>query len=630
MSWQAIDFQRIVVLDQSLVQQLDHYLQDKEAELGQEIVASFPTGKEGIAPPLLEPSKLLRLKLSDAIEGFSKRIRAAMQREDELVSEEVLHQLKAKIEEGFLNYLEVLEGGVRELFLQVDQTGLEGWTSDLLMAIDFFKDLFYHHIEDSILILKRLENLLKEYRKACRDKEGGFKVLKGIADPFVPVIDTSLVANLERLEKYLKSSHKKFSRYLIDYLQIEDHVNVSLKKLNNYQALDKLDDAHKSKYKRVYFYAKLGQMNVRPKPNFFQELMRALMHTVSVEYALEIFRDYIKALYSVHYHQSRVLKKDKVRYLSEPGGKDKIHEIVKGYRAEILSLGSTVARYRELLLKTDPNPYVRSKWGFTEGIVAPEPQQTKELLELEFEVENLKKLNEQIKAAIDKAEKNEGASGKIPFDPATHKMLHEMGQPLTTYGMVKARAEKLLDHLMEINELGSTNPNSIDYTGEMLSKMLRADWKFHVLHEIPLYHEIIKNHFGIIGDSEERRHLNRMNKFTYVTKELELWVNRRETRKHEREIEFDVNDLKVYLQDFLGLVQRASQEEGEASVRRQKSYELSNLLLVYRNLFGEFFHHLENSSIEGRRLRQKLLFVDQYFESADQKLFEMKASLSSN
>lgn len=627
MSWQAIDFQRIVVLDQSLVQQLDHYLQDKEAELGQEILTSFPTGKEGIAPPMLEPSKLLRLKLSDAIEGFSKRVRQAIQREEELVNDGVLKHVRLKVEEGFLNYVEVLEGCVRELFLQVDQTGLDGWTSDLLMAIDFFKDLFHHHIEDSILVLKRLENLLKEYRRACREKEGGFLVVKALADPFLPVLDSSLISNLERLEKYLKSSHKKCSRYLVDYLQIEDQVNISLKKLNSYHALEKLEEVQREKYKRVYFYAKLGQMNARPKPSFFQELMRALSHTVSVEYALEIFRDYVKALYGAHYHQSRVLKKEKVRYLSEPGGKDKINEIVKGYRSEILSLGSTVARYRELILKTDPNPYVGTKWGFTEGIVAPEPQQTKQLLELEFEVENLKKLNDQIKAAVAKAESSPQPPEKIPFDPGVHKMLHEMGQPLTTYGMVKGRAEKLLEHLSEINELGSTNPNAIEYTGDTLSKMLRADWKFHILHEIPLFQEIIKNHFGITGDVEERRHLNRMNKFSYVTKELELWVTRRETRKHEREIEFDVNDLKVYLQDFLGLVQRASQEEGEAPVKRQKVYDLAHLLLIYRNLFGEFFHHLENASLEGRRLRQKLLFVDQYFESADQKLYEMKSSL---
>lgn len=623
MSWQAIDFQRIILLDQSLVEQLDFYFQEKESELGNEILSSFPTGKEGMKPPLLEPSKLLRLKLVDAVDGFSKRIRSAMHKDNDLLTFSVLEQTVKTIDEGFLNYIEILEGSIRELFSELDHIGLENWSDNLLNSIANFRDLFFHTIDDALLAINRLETILKEFRKAIRVHEKS--VFSKLIDSLQSVVDPSIKTGLQKLEVFLKSKYRKFSQSLIDYLGIEDKVLITCKKLANYEVLDRLEDGHKEKFKKIYFYTKLGQLNASPKPAFFQDIMRALSRSVSVEYALEIFDDYIDALYGAHYHQARVLKKDKVRYLTEEGGLDKINEVMRSYHSEILSLGSTVARYRDLMLKTDPNPYIRSKWGFTEGIVAPEPKQAKELLEFEFEVENLKQMNDHLLQSIIKAKEAPLSQKKITIDPTIHKLLYEMGQPLTTEGMIQSRAEKLLKHLAYIDELGSTNFYTIEYTGDLLSRMLRADWKFHVLQEMPEFDEIMRHHIGICtGLVDDRKHLNRMNKFIYITNEIAEWVSKKETRKHDREIEFDMNDLKIYLQDFLAQVQRMGQETGESLT--QKIYELSHMLLIYRHLFGEFFKHIRSTS-EGRHLRMKLLFVDQYFESAEQTLFEIKNQL---
>jgi len=591
MTWQVIDFQRIIILDQSLVEQLKGYLQEKETALGSEILASLPLGREGITPPRLEPSQLVRLSLSDAVDGFAKKIRGVLAKEPEIVTSANLKQMTDTIDNAFLNHVEVLEGAVRELFLQVDQIGLENWTTGLLKSLDSFQDLFFHSIENAMLAFDRVEGLLREFR-------GGFSFTSVLEKP-----------DLKGLLSFLKARYKKASRSLQGHLDLESRVHESAKKLETYEVLSRLDETHREKYKKIYFYTKLGQI----EPCLCKELMRALSHAVSEGYAIEIFRDYLKALYSAHYHQSRVLKKENKRYLADPGGLERILDVMKGYHAEILTLGSTVTRYRDLLLKTDPNPYVRSKWGFTEGIVAPEPKAAKTLHEMELDVDSLKRLNDHLLNSIEKAEKT--PSEKIPMSPWTHKLIYEMGQPLTSQAMAKSRAEKVLEDLDRIDEIGSTNMYTIDYTGDILSRLLRADWKYHVLHEIPLFNELMKNHIGILGFVDDRRHLNRMNKFLYVTKELTHWFEKHETRKHEREIEFDVNDLKIYLQDFLALVQRTDD--------KGKLDELSYLLLLYRRLFGEFFHRLVISD-EGRRLRLKLLFVDQYFESIDKKLFELK------
>ena len=51
---------------------------------------------------------------------------------------------------------------------------------------------------------------------------------------------------------------------------------------------------------------------------------------------------------------------------------------------EIKELTKTMAAYRDFLLKTDPNPYVSSRWGFAEWVVGPEPHRAKRMLGLVY------------------------------------------------------------------------------------------------------------------------------------------------------------------------------------------------------------------------------------------------------
>lgn len=619
MTWQPIDFQRIVALDKTLVNQLQKYLQEKETEQSNALIASVPEGASDA--PVLPPSRSFNLKLSEAVEIFGKKLRSLADAKRDTLAPDLWKEIAQRINLSFWEYEEVLEGCAKELFQQLEQLGIEQWNAELAHVLEEIKDILLHHIEDLIWALRRVESQLNDFRSVQETVQGKSALLRKLISYWSPILDRSLLINLLKTEKYLHIHYKKHARLLADYIELDEKVRGIMNKLNGYQVLQSLDEESREKFKLVYYYVKLWLNSPKAQIVPVQELIQALSYEISVEQTIELFKKYENALKAALFHQSRVLKKRTIKYLSDPSGKKMIQEVMKGYQAEIRTLGSTVAKYREFLLRTDPNPYVRSRWGFTEWVVGPEPAQTKQLLNLEYGVENLESFYERLDESIERGPGKKKEHRRLRISPEIQRVLHEMGQPLTSYNMTKTRAEFVIDHLKKLNELGSFNSYSVEYAGKLFAKLLRADWKHHVLQEIPDFHDLFAIHMGIVGGSDDRKHLNRMNKFRHLIQEIENWVKNRETRRHEHDIELDMNDLKGYLQDFLAQVQRTAKDETlDNETAKLMISELSHQLLMYRYLFGEFFHFLGRYTADGKRIRNRLLFVDQYFESVENRL----------
>ena len=622
MSWQPIDFQRIVALDKTLVAQLRKYLVEKETEFGNALLSSLIQ----ISPnsPSIPSSRSLNIKLSEAVEGFGKKLRQILQSQNENLPPEAFKEITQNINHSFWEYEEVLEGCVKELFQQLDQIGIELWNSELAQVLDSIKDMLLHLLEDLVWGYRRINSQLIEFRSVQESRQGKWVFLNKITAPWRSALDRSLLKNLEQTEKYLKIHYKKQADQLKEYIGLDEKVLSIMKKLNGYQVLNTFDDETKKKFENLYYYVKLWKFNQKNKIIPVQELIRSLSYSISLENSIDLLKKYSEALKNALYHQSRVLKKKSIRYMQDPLGKKMVFEMIKGYRAELITLGSTTAKYREFLLRTDPNPYVRSRLGFTEWVVGPEPEQAKQLLNIEYEVDNLEKLFEKLEESIERGPSKE-EHRRLRMTSEVQRLLHEMGQPLTSHSMAKRRAEYVLEHLKTVDELGSFNPYSMEYASKIFSKLLRADWKHHVVHEIPLFQELFSIHMGLVGGSLDRNHQNRMSKFRHLIQEIESWVKTRQTSKHEHDIELDMNDLKGYLQDFLAQVQRAAKDESITSENSaQIIAEFSHQLLIYRYLFGEFFYFLSKFNPDGKRIRNKLLFIDQYFESVENKLHVLR------
>lgn len=608
------------MLDKPLYDQLDQFLYEKEGLLGECIVHSIHIVEE---TPQLHPKAIFRLKLSEALENFEKRIRQVALSHQKLPSIKDFQITVSLINAGLWQYVETLESCVTELFQQLDQVGLDKWHREMSSAVSSIKIMLMHRMEDVSWAIRRMETLLWKYREICTGDKGVWAYLQSLL-PWSHVLDRNLLINLEKSKKFLGFRHKKFTDRMLDYNKFYERIDQHTLKFQNYYVYNSLDLFDQKNFKSLYELLKLWELNQTAQSLPSQEIIKAMRQIQSEEKFYQIFNDYFHALRDILYHQSRLFKLGPNLW-KDSAGTSLALEAISGYRMEIHTLGSTVLKYRNFLLRTDPNPYIRSRWGFAEWIVGPEPAQSKRLLNLSYEIEALDGLYEKLRNSLDK-----GPSGweETQLSHTIHhidRWLHESSQPLTSQAIMHTNVERIINALADLDELGSFDKKIMDFVGQILSKTLRVDWKYNVAFDIPKFQEVYQIHMGLIGRSEDRQHFNRLNKFKHIIQQIEDWAKKKITQRHVHEIEHDISDIKVHLQDFLAFVQRMasmSESHGENKKLDEIRKEIARQLLEYRYQFGQFFHQLSQTEPEERSLRNQFLFVYQYFEAVENKLNE--------
>lgn len=624
MSWKPIDFQGIVALDNPVVDLLAQYLEEKEAQLGYAILKAIPTPHStGSHPTLPPPSSGPHLKLIDVIDYFSKRDFLSGNHGNQQISLEDWKSSVRQINSALWQYIETLEGCVTELFQQLEQISLEQWHVRLSDVVGAIKEILLHKMEDLIWAIKRLENLLWKARYACENPQSKRLLWLKFSSLWTPLLDKSLETHLNKNQELLRNLYQKFTKRHRGYLSLLEQVEKSLTKLAAYRVLTSLDSDVRKQFIDLYQLLKLWEMNRTAKALPEREFVIALRNALSVDKATNLFRSYHQSLKKTLFEKSLVFKKQADELIDDSVGRTFMQESLTSCQAEIRTLALTIANYREFLLRADPDPYVRTRLGFPDRIVGSEPAQTKPLLNLEYDVEALGELYEQLVLSLKK-------SARMPteemrrIDKEVQDAIHEMGQPLATHRTMRSWAEKVLDNLQQIDELGSFDNHAISYIGQVFAKILRVDWKYNVLHGIPLFHQLYAIHLGLVPPIEDRFHANRLKKFHRLLQQVEDWVKNNKTQPHQHDIELDINDIKGYLQDFLGYVQRALNEPEMNEEKAGKlETEIAQELLEYRYLFGNFFYQLRQNELEGQIIRRQFLFVDQYFESIQYKLYEL-------
>lgn len=620
MGWRSIDFQGIVSLDRTLVDQIEEYLQEKETRLAHQLLESIkaPTVEVFGKPSI--PGVGVHLKLSDAVEGLTRKIRT--------LSESQIKQLSPDQGEGFIKELntilweftQVLEGCVIELFQQIKLVSIDKWGASLFDVVKSLKESLIHYIDDLIWVIKRLEGPLLEHSQKIKAVNRGWKSWFSSNPP----LDPNLLVNINQTEKYLKSQFEEFNTRFIECTRLSGIVETYLEKMKTYPVLALMESQDHNLYVDLYRLLKLRELNPHPHSTLALETVQAIKNLCSIGNAIRIFKLYFYGLKDSFFNSSLELKSfgnNKEEFVEK---NNRLQDKLKDYYNELLHLITTIGKYREFILETDPNPYVRSRWGFTERPVAPEPPKAKALLFLIYRVEELKGWYEHFSSSLTLAsqvreEKEKNAKAEI------ERLLHEMGQPLISHSMMRNRCERLLEAIKECDEVGNPDKEIIPYLDEVFSQAMRVDWKYHVLHELDLFHELYRIHQGLQFFLEDPSHAFRMDRFTSLFKQIENWVRSGNVYSHIQEIELDINDMRAYLQDFLALIQRTVREKTSDLLTQDAIKKFRLQLLEYRYLFGQFIYNIVTKNKEGRQLRNQFLFVDQYFETSESLLHDLKS-----
>lgn len=618
MAWQSIDFQGIINFDRTVVVQLEQFLSEKENRLAGQIFNIFSSSVDHESSAPLLPSPDLLIKISDAIEEFNKHIRLSI---DQKTSEKslVIEKIVKDLNQILWEFTEVLEGCAVELFQQIHQMPIYRWQEWNFNVVRSIKDAIIHYIDDLVWMIRRLEHSLRDNAQgfSSSGKKKRFNWSFFVQD----YLDSNLSKNLHQTELFLKEQYEAFQKRYHEYMRLNQQVDECLGNIKNYSTLLLLDVSDQHLYIQMTHLLKLLELNPYPKQEVAIETVKALKLLTGSETVLRIFRIYTKELKHALFEMSFEWKLSN----RERGDLEKIEVKCNECQSEIKTLMHTMGGYRTFLLRSDPNPYVRSRWGFSEWIVGPEPAKAKKLASMIFSIHELEDLIKHFSSAI---KQNSSVQDKLEQEvrPKIDNFLHEMGQPLISHSMMKKRSEILLEELMRCDELGSPYLSTIDYFEDVLSKVMRQDWKYHVLHEIHLFHQIYQIHLGLVKPFEDPAHAFRLERFHLLIEEMKKWIEKNDVDAHVHEIEVDMNDMRTFLQDFLASVQRIVKDKSQDPFIDDTHHKLRQQLMEYRYLFGQFFLFIISKSLYGVQLRHQFLFVDQYFESIENLLDELHLS----
>lgn len=626
MAWQPIDFQGISSFEKALAHQLQHYLDEKQTHLSQIIANSIPTEIDP-SQPILASSKTKR-KLSEGVEAFARKVSQSLT--PSLTKEEQWQPVAKTINGALWEYAELLQSMAVELFQQLDLVGIEQWKPEVLKVVDQIKETLLHQMEDLKWAIKRLESQLWEYRRATSNPVQFEKLLSFFKPLQGNIIDHTILKNLEKSQKFLGFRYQNFQHRYDQYIELDDEIDKKMSKFYSYEILATLDQDEQENFKRLYRLLKLWKANKQAKAVPDRELVRVLRYSVTPEKAATFFKNYYNALLNQLFSQSRNLKNEHPHddQASESIDRPGLQNSLGNQRFELHTLGATISSYRSFLLESDPNPYVRTRGGFSEWIIGHEPSQTKSLVEQEYDIERLDALYLQFLESIKPSYEGSVYSNEHLYSQIENT-LHEMGQPLASNAMMHVRGQHFVELLNQLNELGTQDPKVTKHITPLLSKAMRADWKYQVLHDIPLFHQLYAVHMKILPPLDDRQHANRLKHFKRLLQQLQQWVKDKSTLIHMHEIEVDINDIKEYLQDFLAQLQRVARDESvfTKSTGDEIISKTAHELLEYRYLFGHFFHHLRQTEMDERLMRNQFLFVDHYFEAVENKLIDMHEEL---
>jgi len=295
--------------------------------------------------------------------------------------------------------------------------------------------------------------------------------------------------------------------------------------------------------------------------------------------------------------------------------KPEIKQRLRGYSAELHTLGSILSRYRNFMLRTDPNPYVRSRWGFVETVVGPEPRETRKLQRMSLDAESLDALLWQFVESLDRSKGSKPKIKKTSLHLEIQNTLHDMTQPMVSRPTMRRRGESLAELLQECDELGTLNKEDVTYVGDVLVRAMRADWRYYVLFENPLFHQIYAIHRGIIGGLDDPIHIERVHFLKELHRQIEDWAKAGEISVHSMEIEAAIRKVSVEMQKLYDTM-------GERKKDKKNLEILNHQLLEYRYLFGNVCFYLFQQESGRERLRNLCVFAEQCLEAAETRLQE--------
>ena len=470
------------------------------------------------------------------------------------------------------DYLNVLESTSAELFHVLERLLLCDWTPELWEAILAFTETLKGHQQRLRHVIDRLEDLLWEYRWVADSEAPSNWLVRKLVRASQCLLDSDLGRNLYKAQRFLQTRYSAFADRYLDYARLKKGAEEAAVKVQEFRVFQRLNREARDSYLSIYQILRVWEQDMQGKSLLLEDLARVLKRGESTETVLRYLQIYFGVLREDLFGTSLEIKRG--LNLTEA------IERMRGAQRELQQLERFVARLREFLLRTDPNPYVRSRWGFAEWVMGPEPEVSKRLRGLEFDLEVFDRVYERFLASLTRGAEcveTTSALGEI------QRILHQMAQPMATKHAMQGYAEKLVVAIQGLDELGSVHMDVIGEMHEVLTKAMVADWRYVTLWGINEFHEIVAIHQQLSTSKQEPVKVSIERTLDSQMQQIVAWTHRGHVAKHMNEVDLLVAEWK----DFL------ASERSEAQ-RFELRYQL-----------GRFFYDLLHAGSEGQLVRDQ-------------------------
>lgn len=595
----SMDFQGVVTLDRALVVQLRDYLAEREGNLTASIAKVFAPVVSRHGHRLSETSRGVLDEIEMAVRGADQHPAGSIQG--------LVDGLNAPL----WNFLEVLEGVTSDLFQQLDLVSVEVWDEKLAELMQELVTLLYSHINSLQGTIKRLEDLLWRYRPLMEGSSPHARWAERVLRLGSSLLDRQLVNQLQETRLFLDMRYKGWLSRYSEYVTYSARAIEGIKQFDLFSILGSLSESSQRLYRFVNRMIRVWELDANSRSILLDDIVRVVREVAQPSVVHALFREYYAAIKDQLFAASRQMKGSEGAVPSVPD--------LSNARTELTTLLRAVARYREFLLRTDPNPYVRTRWGFAEWVVAPEPESCRQLLQIEYQLEALDHLFEDLIQVLIRKPKVEDRKTSQSLTQDLQATLRSMGQPLTSRHMLQAESIKLMDALERFDELASSSSRSIDTVAEVLSKALRYDSKYSLLFDNAQFHKIYAVHHELaLPLLKDPGHVEQLDKTKQGTSRVLKWIEKGHWEKHATEIDQFIDGGVAY---FSNLGTRLRATLGTSTRLNSDQRTLVNAtrqqLLEFRYALGSFYHRLLSLDAVAQRIRGRCASIDHLIDGID-------------
>ena len=166
-------------------------------------------------------------------------------------------------------------------------------------------------------------------------------------------------------------------------------------------------------------------------------------------------------------------------------------------------------------------------------MVGPEPESCRQLLQIEYRLEDLDRLYEQMIKSLSEKLKAPDRLTEEKAEGEIREVVRGMIQPLGSHRVVQGELRHLMQVLERYDELGSRSPTAVSIVAEALLKALSYDLRYVMLFGEADFHRLYTIHHELVAPLlAEPVHAAQREKLKQFGNRVLKWISKGHWDKH--------------------------------------------------------------------------------------------------